>query len=355
MTMTQRDSSKAPTLDTPEMPPSAAMGEMDAANLVDAYADDLMGDLFGDVDRILEGETELADDYAEPDAETTYANEAFSGAIVPIGAGLKPAPPTLAFSALSPPVATASAEAAPPRRWFGRPFDRFFLGAACMSLVFTLLLWLVDSQYRSRQGTVAPELELTPAELQAEADRQYLEYLERSLNVIEQQQAQVATAPNAAQLPPVALTPPPPAGTLPPLPGSAATSPRPSVIERVYVPVYQPPQTLATAPTVTPLPPRPAPAAPASPTAPPASASPAARLPQPAQTAAAPAVTHLLVGILELGDRSAALFEIDGAPQRVYLGQPIGSSGWTLVSVANQEAVIRRNGDVRSVLVGQKF
>ena len=68
-----------------------------------------------------------------------------------------------------------------------------------------------------------------------------------------------------------------------------------------------------------------------------------------------PSLTHVLIGLLELGDRSAALFEIDGATQRIQLGERIGSSGWTLVSISNQEAIIRRNGEVRSIYVGQQF
>jgi Tfp pilus assembly protein PilP len=64
---------------------------------------------------------------------------------------------------------------------------------------------------------------------------------------------------------------------------------------------------------------------------------------------------HTLVGLLELGDQSAALFDVSGVTQRITVGEAIGASGWILVSVANQEAVIRRNGEVRSVYVGQKF
>ncbi|MDJ0554891.1 MAG: hypothetical protein QNJ68_10690 [Microcoleaceae cyanobacterium MO_207.B10] len=64
---------------------------------------------------------------------------------------------------------------------------------------------------------------------------------------------------------------------------------------------------------------------------------------------------NTLVGILELGERSAALFEIDGVARRIYVGESIGASGWNLVKVSNQEAVIRRNGEVRSVFVGQQF
>jgi Tfp pilus assembly protein PilP len=63
----------------------------------------------------------------------------------------------------------------------------------------------------------------------------------------------------------------------------------------------------------------------------------------------------VLIGILELGDRSAALFEVNGVSRRVKVGENIGSSGWTLVEVKNREAVIRRNGEVRSIIVGQSF
>ncbi|HEY9887915.1 MAG TPA: hypothetical protein V6D02_05900, partial [Candidatus Obscuribacterales bacterium] len=71
--------------------------------------------------------------------------------------------------------------------------------------------------------------------------------------------------------------------------------------------------------------------------------------------AAAPVTTQTLLGVLELGDRSAALFSLDGTPQRVYIGERIGNSGWSLVSVANEEAVVRRNGEVRTLYIGQQF
>jgi Tfp pilus assembly protein PilP len=61
------------------------------------------------------------------------------------------------------------------------------------------------------------------------------------------------------------------------------------------------------------------------------------------------------VGILELGDRSVALFEVDGVPRRVNIGETIGSSGWSLVEVKDGEAIIRRNGEVRSIYTGQSL
>ncbi len=56
-----------------------------------------------------------------------------------------------------------------------------------------------------------------------------------------------------------------------------------------------------------------------------------------------------------MGEQSAALFQVGGVVHRIQVGEPVGDSGWTLVSVAEQEAVIRRNGEVRSVYAGQTF
>jgi hypothetical protein len=80
---------------------------------------------------------------------------------------------------------------------------------------------------------------------------------------------------------------------------------------------------------------------------------------EPAPTAApsesAAAVVHTLVGIIQVGERSVALFEINGASRRINIGESIGSSGWTLGEIKNKEAVIRRNGEVRSIYVGQSI
>jgi len=68
-----------------------------------------------------------------------------------------------------------------------------------------------------------------------------------------------------------------------------------------------------------------------------------------------PAPSHTLEGVLELGNKSAALFQVDGVTRRINIGETIGSSGWTLVEVNNGEAIIRRNGEVRSIYTGQKL
>jgi hypothetical protein len=68
-----------------------------------------------------------------------------------------------------------------------------------------------------------------------------------------------------------------------------------------------------------------------------------------------PKISAELEGLLELGDKSAALFKVDGISRRIIIGEGIGGTGWTLVEVTKGEAVIRRNGEVRSIFVGQKL
>jgi hypothetical protein len=68
-----------------------------------------------------------------------------------------------------------------------------------------------------------------------------------------------------------------------------------------------------------------------------------------------PAPSHTLEGLLELGNKYVALFQINGASRRVSIGETIGTSGWTLVDVNNGEAIVRRNGEVRSIYAGQKL
>ncbi|MBD2363640.1 hypothetical protein H6G36_21015 [Anabaena minutissima FACHB-250] len=72
-------------------------------------------------------------------------------------------------------------------------------------------------------------------------------------------------------------------------------------------------------------------------------------------TVTSPTPTHILEGLLELGNKSVALFQTNGVSRRINIGESIGSSGWTLVDVNNGEAIVRRNGEVRSIFAGQKL
>ena len=171
----------------------------------------------------------------------------------------------------------------------------------------------------------------------------------------------------------------------------------PNVVERIYIPVYQSSTPQFQIPTV--------PAVPILPTLPSSSSSslavnhlpintiqpairpiakmtqvnlkPAAVNPQPLKVAppklsivppapvkepenkpqqvSIPIYSAQLEGLLELGNKSVALFKVDGISRRINLGENIGATGWTLVEVSNGEAIIRRNGEVRSIYTGQKL
>lgn len=176
---------------------------------------------------------------------------------------------------------------------------------------------------------------------QPSTDGDFLTYLQRSLERLSHH-AELPPAPSPVPISPTAIV----------VPGSSSGSPSstaPSATDRVYVPIY--PTTVSPAPVrISPVPAAPAPQQATQPLSP-------AR-PRP-QVAAVPniaaATDQTLIGVLELGERSAALFEVNGIPKRIEIGEQFGSSGWTLVSIRNQEAIVRRNGEVRSIYVGQKF
>jgi hypothetical protein len=178
------------------------------------------------------------------------------------------------------------------------------------------------------------------------------------------------------------------------LPATSQLNP-PNVVERIYIPVYQSAAPQYQIPTV--------PAVPILPTLPSSSSlavnhlpintiqpairpiakmtqvnlKPAAVNPQPLlvappklsivppapvkepenkpQQVSIPIYSAQLEGLLELGNKSVALFKVDGISRRINLGENIGATGWTLVEVSNGEAIIRRNGEVRSIYTGQKL
>ena len=178
------------------------------------------------------------------------------------------------------------------------------------------------------------------------------------------------------------------------LPATSQLNP-PNVVERIYIPVYQSAAPQYQIPTV--------PAVPILPTLPSSSSlavnhlpintiqpvirpiakmtqvnlKPAAVNPQPLKVAppklsivppapvkepenkpqqvSIPIYSAQLEGLLELGNKSVALFKVDGISRRINLGENIGATGWTLVEVSNGEAIIRRNGEVRSIYTGQKL
>jgi len=64
--------------------------------------------------------------------------------------------------------------------------------------------------------------------------------------------------------------------------------------------------------------------------------------------------SYKLVGVLELGEHSAALLKINDTTQRVMLGETIPGSNWKLTSITNQQATFENNNQQKLMSVGQK-
>ncbi len=298
---------------------------------------------------------------------------------------------------------------------FGWSFEKLLLAVGLASIVGTIFLLLASQKKLTWPGSKNVGTLQSAANRQiSDSDKQFVSYALRALDVLDHKtKGKPATPPGSpggtgtnnsstipvpsnrslnSNQPPTVLERvyiPVPQGRMPmappglppaarsaaPAPSAAArpaapapsvaarpAAPAPSVAARPAAPVpSRAAKPAAPAPSVAAKPAAPAPARAARPAAPvqavaPASAPPrAATPPSIVQQSSVPPVNNTLVGLVEFGDRPVALINIDGVVQRINIGEGIGNSGWTLVSINKQEAVIRRNGEVRSVYAGQKF
>ncbi len=265
-------------------------------------------------------------------------------------------------------------------------FDRLLLGGAFVSLAVVLGLWLFNRGY-FRQGvseqppqtssstTTAPVLE-NPG---TASDEEFIAYMGQALDRIENRPAlpplpesSVPSAPSEGTLNiPVDSTSPSAVAqsltrianalerqslTQVPLPNllSEETEDTPAADSE---PENEGDETAVRVPQLPEI-------AEAAPSSPPnaAAATPAEKQPTPSQpsddeqrTAAAPEEVYALVGTLERGEgqQPAALFEVNGSPRWIDIGQSIGNSGWTLSEVRGDRVSVRRNGETRTFHVGQ--
>ncbi|WP_206070478.1 hypothetical protein [Nodosilinea sp. P-1105] len=342
------------TRDTATLPLDEAV--VDPDTLVSTYADSLISGLFEDVDKLLDGDeaalaavetistpnTTAIDVAAESTVEdsTLGTDGDTADSLDPADTSLVTTTGDLDFFA-SADGAQTTPPAPPAKTRLGKFFDRLLLATTALSLLgMAAFLWI--SQQRLDNGASVTQTPV-PASSTGQSDAEFLAYLQRSLEVVagKVERGEIGQGTSSTDMVPPGALPPmlPPTGVS--NPANGAVSGPVNVIERVYIP-YQtdqapsPQQPVPIAPIPQPVPPQATTQVPSQPTAPAAAA-------------------HVLVGVLELGSRSAALFEINGVSQRVYIGERVGSSGWTLVSVSNEEAVIRRNGEVRSIYIGQRF
>lgn len=343
---------------------------------VDAHADRLINEVFQEVERVLETGTALPTEPVKPD----YV------ALNPIKVPQIVLPPSILGQADAVQKAEEVirlAELRAEKRAASRSFDRILLGAAFASLMITLGLWLATRGGLGRLFGPVPVKDGVPAtEAQPSIDQGFVNYIQEAFRRIDQQDSTAQQPlPNAPGAVATTVLPTIPIPGTPPQTGNLTQA-----INRVADLIEE--QNAKPAPTIPPaqvvvVPPAPAPAPATNPTTvapssspsvviPPVASAPRTLVAPPAaetstaettetteEVAAAPSPatlnTYSLVGLLELGERSVALFEVDGVTRRVKIGESIGASGWTLVEVTNQEAVVRRNGEVRSIFVGQGF
>jgi hypothetical protein len=208
------------------------------------------------------------------------------------------------------------------------PLDKIIFVIACVYLG-GVVAWLISQKNApvAENATISSE------------NQQFIAYLQSSLQIIDQQKKNPPSNPNPSPQnnpSPVATIPPPPTANLP------ANSPR--VIERIYVPVY--PQTPQPTAKIVPIAPTDANISP--PPVPQVNTPPVATvIPTNNQ------IKNTLVGVMDLGDRSSALFDNKGITARISPGEFI--NGWTLIEVRNQQVILSRNGKTKVVEVGQSF
>jgi hypothetical protein len=252
------------------------------------------------------------------------------------------------------------------------------LFACVSSYLLGMMLWISWNEQLWGEKTRSPgEKRQSSAE-----NAQFIDYMRRSLLVIDGQGKQSPSAQTSQLSPPLQplsptvvtanpLNPNPlkndyvtiaPKGALPVI----ATAQKPT-------PVIPPPPPLVTTPVPPPSPLPQAVLKPSLPVKSPTSVTPPppplprekpetvptlgqnslAQLPNSGQSASN--FGYSLVGLMESGDQSAALFDINGITQRISLGESIGNSGWSLLSVSNQQAVVAKGAETRSIYVGNKF
>lgn len=231
--------------------------------------------------------------------------------------------------------------------------DRVVLVAACSSALIASVLWTINHGiWIGRQSVNVAQV--NPQKLSE--NKTFGEEIRRMLSEVANKNRVIAASPNATIGNNLPLVVAPLLGNLP-----APVGMNNGLAQPMYVPVYQPPNLssannmpspLALAPVTSnnaielsnsPLPARSN-----------SSINPSLNSSSP-QVAAAPVPSYTLIGVLDLGSRSTGMFDINGSVQSIGLGKAIANTGWTLAQVSQQEIVLKRGKETRTVLVGQKF
>ena len=176
----------------------------------------------------------------------------------------------------------------------------------------------------------------------SKSDAEFIDYMERSLSVIDdgvsQQSVEATEAASQVVYVPV-FTPPATPSPLATLPQTAIANERSTAIPKPLQ--TAPPEQLIKIPSPPPLP---------APT--PKTESPSAKT---SVTPSQQSIAHTLIGVLELGESVLLLYlKSRDRPKQIWQGQEISNSGWILDSVADQNIQISNRGQVRSLSASVK-
>lgn len=206
-----------------------------------------------------------------------------------------------------------------------------------------VLLWLFRQDRLKLPFAAKPPQPPAATKKAPAVNPEFIDYLRRSFNRLQREQAAAVPLASATLKVPSAVIP-----RSSPVPQSP-----PTVVERIYIPIYPSTPSLPVQSIPSKVPAAPAKVAlPPSPSVAPSSVPGLTPVPK---ALPSPVLGYTLVGLLESGEVGYALFKVNGMARRFEKGEPIGASGWTLAAVRNQTAIISRNGQQRVIEVGQSF
>ncbi|MBW4633940.1 MAG: hypothetical protein KME30_19165 [Iphinoe sp. HA4291-MV1] len=338
---------------------------------IETYADGLMDELFTDINLILDGRDSLLSQTVLPQEDIRQVQTVTVPQIVVPETQIRPIQkvPTSVPKARNNPLSQVgvgtprvrisikkSSRKSKPTKGKRTKGIVLWMGVT-IGLATASILWVLNSGLLNRlvskslqQSLLQPQVQpQVPIKAQVEAD--LVNYMLGALAVIDKQEARSHLQSVSAHQSALAYITPQStdhlSASLAAKNLSSASSNSTTVV-KPYIPVYQAPQPMHYAPpTKQPTATAPTPAAP--------SLLPEEQKVVSTVTTPHVAASYTLERLLELGNKSAALFKMNGVTRRVEVGDAIGSSDWTLMEVVNDKAIIRRNGEVRSIYTGQTF
>ena len=220
--------------------------------------------------------------------------------------------------------------------------EQLLLFAAGGYLIF-VLWWLFS--YTTGQSIIP--FFASNRETISQADVEFMDYMQRSLETINRQVIAQEKASNAEDNPTVVYVP---------VYTQAAANPMahhapPPLPQAIPLPPPAPSEFTSLQPSAKiPLPPPPAESRNLKITE-----TPQAGKNKVASAITAPKVNSTLVGLIELGEASAALFKVDGITQRIWLGENLENTGWILESVTKEKATLTNQGQSRILSIGESL